>query len=306
MLEVIKMSELDKLLSTATNAKKQPLWEKLSSHLPEIELEKQNGKTYKEIAEQFGIDDPARFSRALKKAKEEAEAKTNTDTDKNDEEISFSPTMPEGSIEDVSATVDDDEVENTEVNNEPSPSENVQIDDEAIKKIEELLSNIRTLKNEVVEVASDEAINAVSEKIMELELISREVKTQTEKYGNDAKKYVSKVTSQAISTIVKKATATIENKLEIANQEISKRKNKYMPDKWAAMAVISCLIIGGASYYAGYYSGKTKSELTLTKYKAAYLSARSNEKKWAEFVEHWEMATDSEKAAVDAMMSRSK
>jgi hypothetical protein len=130
---------------------------------------------------------------------------------------------------------------------------------------------------------------------MKLNLSGENAKKETEKYSNDAKKYIDKMVAQAMTTIVKKSALTIEKKLKQATTDIDRRKNKYKPDRWLVLAVIGCLILAGGSYYAGIINNQ---------YMSDYRVAKSNEAKWAEFVAKWKKATDQEKKTIEKMMSR--
>jgi hypothetical protein len=158
-----------------------------------------------------------------------------------------------------------------------------------------LVSDLKELRNEVVEVASEEAASAITEQLMKLNLVCEKAQKQTERYANDAKNYVDKIIAQTLTTIVKKTAETIENKLAISNEEINKRKSKYKPDRWLAIAFFSCLFLVGGGYYLGLNNNEHMSD---------YRAAKSNEAKWAGFVRQWQKATDQEKKTIEKMMKR--
>jgi hypothetical protein len=280
------MSELDQLLNIAKTDKKQPLWKTLLSRLEEIEKEKEEGKSYKEMAEGLEVSEVA-FSRALKRARAEAPSEKESD-------VNFAPILPE--VEEMEITIEDEINREQESKQQDIEIKQVQvIDTEHLERLEQLMIELNELKNNVVDVATEEASEQISRQIMEINLATEKAKAHTEKYANDARKYVDKVIAQSLNTIVKKSALTIEKKLQESNKEISKQKSKYKPDKWVAVAFVSCLFIVGGGYYAGTNNNEHMRE---------YRAAKSNEAKWAEFVKQWQKATDEEKKAVEKMMSR--
>ncbi|MDB2705290.1 hypothetical protein N9Y67_01985 [Pseudomonadota bacterium] len=168
---------------------------------------------------------------------------------------------------------------------------------------------ISGVKKDLVDSIADSA----AAELLSVKVEAAKVEAEINEYGAEAKKYIERILAAATKNMVKKINgnvATIEERMtgamisslvetarESAKQTAKIRYDLNKPYRWAALAIIGCLFIGGGSYYAGSESYH---------YSKEYIAAKGNETKWADFVKHWQNATPKEKAAIESMMERSK
>lgn len=309
------MSELDELLKQAKQPKKQeakvkttksPLWQELLPKLGRIEQEKKNGKTYKKMADEMGVAEVT-FSRSLKRAKAEADTLTNEPTSedlKSEQEsssVNFVPQLPEpevsflGEIEELELVPDPDASSPDE--SAAYSVETTQTVINVTERLDELVNELKNINSSLIDSVSEVAAEAAAAEILKIKVASAEAATQAQKYGEDAKKYVDKMTAQTISVLVKKSADVIEHKIAEATADINKQKAKYSPVRWASATVISCLLLVGGGYYAGIENYLANND---------YQVAKANEAKWGEFVTQWQKASEAEKKVIETMMKRGR
>lgn len=173
-----------------------------------------------------------------------------------------------------------------------------------------IIHAITVLKNAESDILKTTA-EAAAKEIMNAKVAAAQTQNEVKQYAASAKKYMEKLIAQKLDSAIQNTVDAINKNVDdievkmteamtkalvkTAKDESSSRRNVNRHQKWAALAVITSLLIGGGSYYAGTHSYENKYE---------YQKVLTNNNEWINLVAHWHAATDEERAIYERMVKR--
>jgi len=174
------------------------------------------------------------------------------------------------------------------------------------------ITALRRVEDDALKTTAEAAAKEIMKAKVEATKETEKIKKETKEYARDAKIYMQKILASAtknMTTKINNIVDTIEERMteamtsslvkiarESARATAKTRYDHNRPYRWAALAMVACLVLVGGSYYGG---------MTSFTRSPQYQKSLNDQEQWLLFGQKWQKATKKEKAVIKKVMERS-